>query len=181
MTFYMDIRQWRSTAEFTQHLTQYHPSIAPWARGVVLHHTVSPTLATWQGAKTMQSMANYYARLGWDRGPHLFIAVGSRSKSLDGIWQMTPLNMKGIHATTANSWTWGIEVVGNYDAAPWSTETHVMVQGATIALMDWRGITVSAQSLIGHREVPSPKSCPGRMVDMNRIRADFYVAQRDDT
>jgi len=127
MTFYMNLRQWRSVAEFTQHLTQHHPSIAPWARGVVLHHTVSPTLATWQGTKTMHAMANYYARLGWDRGPHLFIAVGSRSKSLDGIWQMTPLNLKGIHATTANSWAWGIEVVGNYDASPWLAEMHAMV------------------------------------------------------
>ena len=178
MTFYIDLRQWRTVAEFTQHLAQHQPSVAPWARGVVLHHTASPTLASWQGAKTMRSMANYYARLGWDRGPHLFIAVGSRSADHDGIWQMTPLNLKGIHATTANSWAWGIEVVGNYDTVPWSAETHAMVKGATLSLMDWRGITVSAQTLIGHREVPSPKSCPGRMVNMNFVRAEFYAAQR---
>lgn len=177
MGFIIDQRQWRTVADLQRHLAAHDPAIAPWARGVVLHHTWKPTLSQWRGAATMASMARYYEGLGWDRGPHLFIAVGSRRPDDDGIWQMTPLNLVGIHAGSANRWAWGIEVVGNYDVAPWSPAMMDMVKGATLALMAWRGIAVSRQTLIGHREVPSPKTCPGSRIDMDMVRAIFATAQ----
>ena len=177
MSFVADVRQWKSVVEFTAHLAVHNPAIAPWAHGVVLHHTWAPTMGQWRGAMTMRSMQRYYQRLGWDRGPHLFIAVGAQNPDDDGIWQMTPLNERGIHAGTANSWAWGIEVVGNYDVQSWSPAMADMVRGATLALMNWRSIGVSRLTLIGHREVPSPKTCPGRLIDMNVVRRLFAEAQ----
>lgn len=177
MPFIIDRRQWRTVADLRRHLANYSPDIAPWAKGVVLHHTYRPTVAQWQGAKSIDAMARYYEGLGWDRGPHLFIAVGSRSPDDDGIWQMTPLNLPGIHAGSANRWAWGIEVVGNYDVAPWTPAMTDMVKGATLALMNWRSIAVSRSTLIGHREVPSPKTCPGKMIDMDRVRIIFAQSQ----
>ena len=179
MSFIIDLRQWRSAADFDAHLAAHDADIAPWARGVVLHHTYRPTLMQWQGMKSIDAMARYYEGLGWDRGPHLYIAVGSRRPVDDGIFQMTPLNLQGIHATTANRWAWGIEVVGNYDAATWSPQVFAMVKAVTLSLMKWRGIIVSRQTLIGHREVPSAKTCPGRMIDMDTIREVFAFAQRN--
>jgi hypothetical protein len=85
--------------------------------------------------------------------------------------------MVGIHAGSANRWAWGIEVVGNYNVAPWSPAMMDMVKGATLALMNWRGIAVSRQTLIGHREVPSSKTCPGSMINMDKVRAIFAYAQ----
>ena len=175
--FAIDKRQWTDVEQFRQHLAAHDPAIAPWATGIVLHHTWSPTLSSWRGSATIDGMRRYYEKQGWDAGPHLYIAVGSPNPANDGIWQMTPLNMQGIHATTANRWAWGIEVVGNYDITPWSPATRAMVQGAVLALCAWRGITISRQTLIGHREVPSPKTCPGKMVDMNEVRSSFAFAQ----
>lgn len=175
--FVIDMRQWKTVDDFRQYLTGYDPSIAPWAKGVVLHHTWSPLISGWRGSTTINRMRRYYEGLGWDRGPHLYICQGAQNPADDGIWQMTPLNLQGIHATTANAWAWGIEVVGNYDVATWSPATAAMVQGATLALMNWRHIPVSRLTLIGHREVPSPKTCPGRMIDMNVVRRQFADAQ----
>lgn len=175
--FVQDRRQWTSVDAFRAHLAAHSPDIASWAQGIVLHHTWSPTVASWRGDMTMNGMVRYYAKQGWDRGPHLFIAVGAPRPADDGIWQMTPLNQQGIHATTANRWAWGIEVVGNFDIATWSPAQYAMIQGVVLALCEWRGITVSRSTLIGHREVPSPKTCPGKLVDMNRVRREFADAQ----
>jgi hypothetical protein len=177
MAFIADKRQWRSAAEFEAHLAAHDPAIAPWAHGVVLHHTWAPTVGQWIGMLTMNSMQRYYERLGWDRGPHLYIVTGAQNPDNDGIWQMTPLNITGIHAGTANRWAWGVEVVGNYDVNTWSPSTAALVKATIIALMNWRGLTISRQTLIGHREVPSPKTCPGRFVDMHQVRTEFAFAQ----
>jgi len=125
----------------------------------------------------MQAMQAYYTQLGWQAGPHLFLACHAPNAATNGVWQMTALNETGVHAAGANSFTWGIEVVGNFDAKPWSTPQQALIYDVVVALMQWRGITeVSKRTLMGHREVPSPKSCPGRMIDMDKVRND--IAQR---
>lgn len=177
MAFVIDKRQWVTVNDFRAHLAAHSPDVAPWAKGVVLHHTWSPTVAQWHGMVSIEAIAKYYQTKGWDRGPHLFIAVGSRNPADDGIFQMTPLNERGIHAGSANNWAWGIEVVGNYDPAPWTASCADMVREATVALMTWRRISVTRQTLIGHREVPSPKSCPGKAINMDMVRKRFSEAQ----
>lgn len=175
--FRHDVRQWKSVDTFRDHLAQYDPGIAPWAIGCTLHHTVVPTLEQWLGMRTMQGMMNYYKGLGWDAGPHLFIAVGSPYAEHDGIWQMTALNERGIHAGVGNTYHWGIEVVGNYDVASWSPAMHDMVRGVVLALLDWRHLSVDGISLKGHREWGSPKTCPGRQINMDTVRMEFAQAQ----
>lgn len=175
--FYADKRQWKTAHDFTAHLAAHDPAVAPWARGIVLHHTWSPTVASWRGMMTLNGMQRFYEKQGWDRGPHLYLCTGAPKPDDDGIWQLTPLNMQGIHAGTANRWAWGIEVVGNYDVGTWSPATFTLVRDVVLALCAWRGIAISRDTLIGHREVPSPKTCPGRFVDMHSIRRQFAFAQ----
>jgi hypothetical protein len=146
-------------------------------KGIVLHHTWSPTVASWRGSASIDGMRRYYEKQGWDRGPHLYICTGAPNPADDGIWQMTPLNLTGIHATTANRWAWGIEVVGNYDIATWSWRRRHWCRASVLALCAWRGIVISRSTLIGYRDVPSPKTCPGRMIDMNIVRSQFAYAQ----
>jgi hypothetical protein len=52
-----------------------------------------------------------------------------------------------------------------------------LVEGATLALLDWRGLAVGAKTLKGHREWGSPKTCPGKAIEMDIIRRDFAQAQ----
>ena len=118
----------------------------------------------------MHGLVNWYSGLGWTAGPHLFIAIGSPRPDDDGIWQLTPLNMRGIHAGKANAWAWGIEVVGNYDADPWPATTERYAIDAACVLLKWRGIPYTAPAVVGHRETGSPKTCPGRHIDMDRYR-----------
>lgn len=168
--FAVDIRQWVSVEAFEAHLAAHSPTIAPWAKGVVMHHTYRPVQSQWNGRKTLEGIQQYYQSLGWDAGPHLFVVTGSPNRENDGIWQLTPLNMVGIHAGVCNSSMWGIEVVGDYDKEPWSPDTKDMVVGATAALMRWRSLSVLPSTLKGHRDCNSPKTCPGKMVDMNQVR-----------
>ena len=173
--FRWDLRHWPTVEAFAKHLSLHDPSIASWAEGVVIHHTWRPTEDTWNGPVTMTAIKNYYHKqLGWDSGPHLFLAVGSKNPNHDGIWQMTALNETGIHAGyTWNRKSWGIEVVGNFDLKPWSPEQQELVYGVTLSLLRWRGIVPSINSVIGHREAPSKKTCPGSRVDMNKVRCDL--------
>ena len=170
MGFRHDIRQWPSAFAFRSHLQNYDPGIAPWAKGVVIHHTVSPTPSTWNGYDTMTAMIRYYEGLKWDSGPHLFIVTGAKNSAHDGVWQMTALNEKGIHAGACNSSTWGVEVVGFYDTKPWSVNTTALVLDTLHELIAWKGITITKDTLKGHRDCNSPKTCPDKAIDLNIIR-----------
>jgi hypothetical protein len=171
---------WRTVDEFRAHLAKYPPSVAPWARGVVLHHTLRPTPSQWNGARTMDAMSSRYEAKGWRGGPHLFIAVGSPKSENDGIWQMCPLNLPGVHCSDikGNNTMWGIEVVGDYDVHPWPDDLHTVVRATTLELMKWRGITVSKETLKGHREYPAAhKTCPGTAINMDTVRTEFRAYQ----
>lgn len=169
--FAADIRQFNTARDLEKHLAQYDRDVANWVTGATLHHTWRPLASQWRGRRSIVAMINYFVNHhGWDRGPHLFIAP-------DGIWQMTPLNIPGIHAVTTNKCHWGIEVVGDYDKLGWPTATKEMIYGTVLALFAWRGITVNEHNLVGHRETGSPKTCPGNAISMNQVRNELKQRQ----
>jgi len=168
--FAIDVRQWKTIDEFRAHLAAHDPSVAPWARGVVIHHTWKPTGADWRGVKSISSIARFYQKNGWTAGPHLFICTDAPNASDNGIFQMTPLNMRGIHALRFNATHWGIEVVGDFDEMPWSAAQSEYTTQSAAALLKWRKIPANYNTIRGHRETGSKKTCPGKMVDMNRVR-----------
>ena len=149
-----------------------------WAKTAVVHHTYIPTLAQWRSQATVDGMKRYYqydvknkdGSRGWDSGPHVFNAP-------NGIWIGTPPNQIGTHAGIYNSTSWGIETVGNYDPVPFSPAIKAQLFGIIIALFKWRGIThVSLDTVRGHRECGSPKSCPGAANNMNTLRGELALA-----
>jgi hypothetical protein len=142
-----------------------------WCRSITLHHTASPSLAMRPDGLSAQhilNLQNYYQkRLGWSRGPHLFIDD-------DEILGMTPLTLKGTHAVSFNSSSIGIEALGNYDTedpqsgrgmAVWTTTAH-----ASRALLDWLGLEPTTKTVLFHRDDPrTSKTCPGRRVQKEWI------------
>jgi hypothetical protein len=71
---------------------------------------------------------------------------------------MTALNETGVHAAGANSFTWGIEVVGYFDAKPWSAVQQALIYDVVVALMQWRGITeVSKHTLMATERCQAQK------------------------
>lgn len=171
--FHADIRHWPTLQSFMAHLAAHQPSIAPWARGVTIHHT-DGGITSWRGLASMQNHISFYRDVrNWDRGPHLFVALGARAKKDDGIWQLTPLNLPGVHAGDCNDDHWGIEVVGKYDRAAWSQPLRELVYGVSAALLRWRDLPANRATVNGHRECLPNKTCPGNAINMDAVRADL--------
>ena len=171
MTFAADIRRWATVDAFAQHLAGYDPRItAPWARGITYHHTYRPLAVQWTGKASIEGLRTFYINKGWDAGPHLFIVAGASNPANDGIWQFTPLNMPGIHAGQCNSSHWGLEIAGDYDKAFWPDAVAQLALGAGAALLRWRGLPLSPETVKGHRDCLNNKSCPGWAVDLDHVR-----------
>lgn len=166
--FRSDIRQWSNRDTFGNHLRRHDSKICNWVSNIVVHHTVSPTLAQWRGRASMEAIRRYYIGLGWDSGPHLFISKGAPRPIDDGIWQLTAINEPGIHAGLCNRNSIGIEVVGWYDKEGWGYEMENLVIGTVVELYRW--LPKAPISIIGHRDCGSPKTCPGRAISMSRVR-----------
>ncbi|HMQ29162.1 MAG TPA: N-acetylmuramoyl-L-alanine amidase [Chloroflexaceae bacterium] len=179
--FLLDVRQWRTVAAFRRHLDAHsYRHTAPWAKGVVIHHTYRPTGPQWRGAASIRALARFY-RLevepgGWPSGPHLFIVGDAASPADNGIWQLTPLNLPGTHARAANSGYWGLEHVGDFTSAPMPAATAALGQGAAAALLDWAGLPTSPQTITPHSQWGKP-ACPGRGVDMDAYRRGVAAAR----
>lgn len=143
-----------------------------WVRSVTLHHTAAPSLAMRPNGLIIQhihNIKNYYqSRLGWNRGPHLFIDE-------DEIFGMTPLTRSGIHAASFNSTSIGIEVLGNFDVEdPLSgrgLKCWKLAALATSDLLDWIGVGISSKTILFHRDDPrTSKTCPGR-----KVTKDWFI------
>lgn len=132
-----------------------------WARRFVVHHTVRPTPTQWRGLVTMRGLRRYYRSLGWDSGPQLFFAP-------DGIWQLSPVDRPAISSNRCNNYAIAGEVVGYYDDVPWQEPIKSLVIGGIATILQWSGMPPEA--IIGHRDCGSPKTCPGRAIDLDDVR-----------
>jgi hypothetical protein len=173
--FLLDVRHWKTVEQFADHVRAYDPQqTLPFSRtaiGVVYHHTYRPLPEQWIGARSVESIARFYRRRwGWGAGPHLFIVHGSPDPNHDGIWQMTPLNERGIHAGSCNERHYGLEVVGDYDREPWPEPVERLAIGTGAVLLDWLSAPIDRQTVKGHRDCGSDKTCPGRAIDMDNVR-----------
>jgi hypothetical protein len=166
-SFRADIRQWPTVADFAAHLARHDPAVCAWVQKIVIHHTVIPLPHQWIGLAKMRGLRNYYRGLGWDSGPHLFVCAGARDPDDDGIFQLTAMSERAVHANACNPDGLGIEVVGRYDAAPWPPPVEQLVVGVVRALRQWQRRPVA---IVGHRDCGSKKSCPGRAIDLDRLR-----------
>lgn len=167
MSFDWDIRHFPNADSFRQYLATLPRPV--WCTGMTVHHTVIPTVATWRGRESMDALGRFYrddvqnpdGSKGWSAGPQLFIGP-------DGIWQGTPVHHRGVHAGVCNSTRIGIEVVGNYDNTGWQPPIKGYVYDALTLLCQWLG--VESPRINGHRDCNSPKTCPGRAIDLDLVR-----------
>jgi hypothetical protein len=167
---YANVGRIWSNSSFKDYLkTVKKPS---WAWAVVLHHTAAPSLATRPKgllAEHITNISNYYKKkLGWNRGPHLFVDE-------DQIFGMTPLTIAGIHAASFNSYSIGIEVLGNYDIEdPHSgrgADAWRVTAQCTADLLEWMGVAASTKTILFHRDDPkTSKTCPGK-----KIQKDWFI------
>lgn len=181
MSFSADIRQFRTAAEFAAYLaTLAKPNwIAKGKRigpvGSTAHNTYKPTEQQWNGRSTMFGMMEHYISLGWDSGPHVYLACHSPNPAHDGIWQMTPPTMPGTHAGSCNSTRFGVEVVGDFQSRPWSPKQYQLALETLTVLHRWAGI---GPDINGHRDCMAGRTCPGdaAYAELPALRADLTKA-----
>lgn len=139
---------------------------------IVIHHTVSPTLAQWEKINTKTRLDNFAKIMGanqWNSGPHLII-------DRDSIWIFSPLNKPGIHCRGWNKTSIGIEMVGNYDVDKLDEKVLQNTIDAIVPIL--KKFNLNQSSVMFHSESPEArgKSCPGKNVDKSLILAKISSA-----
>lgn len=151
------------------------PYIGSWAysqvRGVVVHHTAgSNTYSRDDVPAILRGIQNYHVKgRGWsDIGYNLLVDKFGR------VWEgreggvTNPI--QGVHASGYNAWTFGVSVIGNYDAVDipgvavdaltrtiaWKLAVHSVLADSTMVVSGEQHPAV-----IGHRDV-AQTACPGR-------------------
>ena len=137
--------------------------------GITAHHTAYPDLKMRPNGFEEQHMLNlrsYYKRMGWWSGPHIFTDD-------NGIWVLTPVTRRGVHARSFNSSRIGVEMLGNFDSKTEyeSERGEKSMQFGKIAIalmMNYLGI--DSGKLNFHRNDPSTsKTCPGKLIEFDRF------------
>ncbi len=141
------------------------PTFRP--RAVVLH-TVGVA-----GTTSPEAVRDYHVRvLGWaDAGYHWYVRR-------DGdVVPLRPESRPGAHTHGAND-TIGVCFEGDGDRQPW---TYAQWCAGLALLVDLhRRFGLGPDAVCGHREAPArlratatTKSCPGRLVDCDEVRAEL--------
>lgn len=148
--------------------------------GCTAHHTAFPSLSMRPNGFTeahMKNLRGYYKdQLKWRSGPQVFTDD-------HGIWVLTPLSHRGVHARSFNSSHIGVEMLGDFD---WKDdpETGRGKQSTdngkfSIAAM-CKAFGFSPQKTNLHRDDPrTSKTCPGKKIGKADFLADveeFYSA-----
>lgn len=143
-----------------------------WCKGITLHHTGAPSLATRPKGLLIthiHNMRDYYktpvpeiGKGSWGTGPHLFVDE-------DQGFGMTPFEFQGTHARSFNATHIGIEVLGDYDSEQPGSGRGLECWTNAVAfvrvLLDWLNLPTSAVNF--HRNDPkTPKTCPGTRVTL---------------
>ena len=137
------------------HWTTWRPSF------IVLHNTGSPTLAQRPAGLTRQHIDNlvafYRDEKGWSAGPHLFV------DDLQ-IWVFTPLTTSGVHSTSWNSQSLGLEMLGDYDHDDFASGRGLRVCANAVSAMASLSMVLGLDptGMHLHREDPlTTHACPG--------------------
>ena len=141
----------------------------------VLHNTSVPDQRTYHGwiaagrptmEQWLHNLASYYAGMGWRSMPHAFVLPDGR------IGLGAPFNVAGTHTPSWNSFSIGVETLGEFDREVWANSP---TEKASIALfaelcmrLGWQP-DLYARGVRGihfHKEDPGTthRDCPGKNV-----------------
>ena len=143
---------------------------------VVLHNTGAPTLSQRPAGFIPQHMVNlaeYYGEtMHWHAGPHWFC-------DQNGVWAFSPSDRPGVHSPSWNEVSWGVEMLGDYDAEAFDAGPGAKVAQNAVSLLAalHRRAGLDSHTLRLHKEdvLTSHKNCPGRGVDRDAVVARVHA------
>lgn len=169
-------------AEFKSYLDDL--KIAPWAHFVVVHNTSSPDVHLfrddwmkrpgWTPEQWLRNLVSYYAGMGWNGCPHLFIPPME-----DTILVLNSLLVHGTHTPSWNRFSYGVETVGEFEREAFEDPTRANLVAALAALHEKLSLrpdrfSLGSSGLHFHKEDKNTthRTCPGR----NMVKADLVEA-----
>lgn len=164
-----------TTEQFLSLLASVRPSLHRQLTAVHLHHTWRPTRAQFRGLASIEAMRQYHLSLGWDDiAQHLTIDPSGISWTGRN-WNLPPASQKGKNGT-ADAGPFMIEMVGDFDAGQDALdgEQRAAVCAVVAGILDLCALEPGAIHF--HRELGSPKSCPGTGVEKARLVAEIEQA-----
>lgn len=151
---------------------------------VVVHNTSVPTQelykkwhdkANWTPEQWLHNLASYYAGMGWNGTPHLFVAY-------DKICVLNDLTFHGTHSPSWNAISWGVETVAEFESEPFDNGVKENLIAALGILhsrigLDPENYKLGVRGLHFHKEDVNTthKDCPGK----NLIKVDLVQSVVD--
>jgi hypothetical protein len=148
-----------SPAEFEKYVKSL--AFSDWRpKFFVLHNTVVPTLAQKPDGFSesfLKSMVNFLTNeRKWNGGPHLFV---DRNR----IWIFNTLTEPGIHASSWNKESIGVDMLGDYDIE--QVDDNVRDNAASAIAVLCEALNIDGAEVRFHRDDPrTHQSCPGKNV-----------------
>jgi hypothetical protein len=137
----------------------------------VIHNTSSPTQAqykSWHDRKdwTMEqwgkNLASYYAGMGWQGCPHLFVGY-------DKILVLNDLSVHGTHTPSWNKISWGIETTAEFETEAFDGGVKDNLIAATAILCAKANFNPNVLKFHHDDPATTHRSCPGR----NLVKSEF--------
>jgi hypothetical protein len=140
---------------------------------VHLHHTWRPRRQDFRGLATIEAMRRYHVDVnGWsDIAQHLTIDPNGEIWTGRN-WNLPPASAVGFNGTSKEG-PFMIEMVGDFDAGqdPFDGPQRAAAVEVVARLIDRFELDI-VDALKLHRELKSPKSCPGTGIDHEKFAAD---------
>ncbi len=134
---------------------------------IALHHSLTKDSGTvsW-GAIRRYHLSKKYSDIGYHYGIEL-----ARNQYEIMCGRMP--SKRGAHCHGLNNNSLGVCMVGNFTHNPPPPEQWTL----TVKLVKYlrEEFNIPLQNVVGHRDAQENRSCPGRMFDMGKFRADLLV------
>lgn len=147
-----------------------------WSRIIAevhMHHTWEPNHATWAGARSVIAMRDYHMKVnGWsDIGQHITIAPDG-GIWLGRDWNRAPASSSGHNGTSVRG-PFMFETVGNFDIGHETLEDEQRASVLGVIGAVQRRFGLPPESLRFHRQLGSPKTCPGSGIEYDAFLTEL--------
>jgi hypothetical protein len=165
-----------TTHQFVALLHDVQSTLTRKITSVHLHHTWRPTQSQFRGRSTIEAMRDFHVKTnGWnDIAQHL--TIDPQGSAWTGrSWNAPPASQAGRNGSSTDG-PFMIEIVGDFETGRdvLAGEQRQAVVDVVAALLQAFGLSTDA--VLFHRELGSPKTCPGTGVDKAALIAEIATA-----